>query len=513
MKKSEHFIVLSNISVLPFFVPVLQEKMKNHGVIENVTYIPFQVYKKVDYRNNLKNADVIIVWLNLEMLLPEIHNGIPDSIWKKQKIEDVQKLCLDLADDIALYSNAKIFWLLFEDYSLHLPVVTGCRGNLFVEKINISLQENMAEDITFIDLKRLIADLGIGESFSVKNKYRWNFPYSKLLVITVADEIQKQYFIENGISKKCLILDCDNVLWGGILSEDGIENIRLGSSGLGLEYQEFQRFVLSLYYRGVILTICSKNDLADVLQVFREHSGMILQEKHIACFQVNWKNKTDNIRRIAENLNIGMDSMVFVDDSSLELEAVKTILPEVTVIRYDRERMYREFSCFHLKENLDYKEVIKRNETYRAERYRRQIREKCDNYRDYLSSLEMKVDIHRVQPVEYGRMVELTQRTNKCTNGVRCTISEIKKWISCEAVHLYTVTLRDKFSDLGIVGAFGIQNNKLILFSLSCRALGREIEAKMLSCIQEKYRITAFDFIDTGKNENIKRLFQEIFSE
>ena len=140
-------------------------------------------------------------------------------------------------------------------------------------------------------------------------------------------EIQKQYFIEQGITKKCLVLDCDNVLWGGILSEDGIENIKLGGSGFGRTYQDFQRFVLSLYYHGVILAVCSKNDLPDVMNMFHEHSEMILKEEHIACFQVNWENKPDNIRRIAETLNIGLDSMVFLDDSPVEIEAVKSILP------------------------------------------------------------------------------------------------------------------------------------------------------------------------------------------
>jgi len=513
MRRLQDITVISNICVEPFFVPMLQKRFQKQKENVSVIAVRYQEYRLSEHSTSLKEADIVIVWLNLEILLPEMHNGVPDGIWKEQKVEEVQMLCRKLADDISLHSNAKIFWLLFEDYFFHLPVATGHRGNLFVEKINVSLQEDLSEDITFIDLKHLIADLGIGEVFSVKNKYRWNFPYSRSLAITVADEIQKQYCIEHGISKKCLVLDCDNVLWGGVLSEDGMENIRLGSGGFGLEYQEFQRFVLSLYYRGVILTICSKNDLADVLQVFREHSGMILQEEHIACFQVNWENKPDNIRQIAEKLNIGMDSMVFVDDSSLELEAVKAILPEVTVIRYDRERMYREFSCFHLKENPDYKEVIKRNETYRTEMYRQEIKEKCDSYSDYLSALEMKVDIHEVQPAEFGRIAELTQRTNKCTNGVRCAVSDIKEWAVCKDVHLYTVTLADKFSDMGIVGTFGVRDSKLFLFSLSCRALGRELEDKMLNHIQERYRVTGFDFIDTGKNENIKMIFREIFPE
>jgi len=510
MGKTQQFVVLSNISVEPFFIPFLKEKILEQGILDKITYVSYQEYMEGDYLDVLKDADAIIVWLNLEILLPEMHNGIPSCYRNEQEIQD---LCHNMIEYISLHMKTKIFWVLFEDYFLHLSMAIGHRVNQFVEKVNWKLREELSEDITFIELKYLIAELGIERSFSAKNKFRWNFPYTKYLSLAVADEIYKQYLIENGISKKCLVIDCDNVLWGGILSEDGMENLKLGNNGLGWEYQEFQRFLLALYYRGVILAISSKNDLTDVLQVFHKHSGMILKEEYIACFQVNWENKPDNIRQIAEKLNIGMDSMVFVDDSSLELEAVKAILPEVTVIRYDRERMYREFSCFHLKENPDYKEVIKRNETYRTEMYRQEIKEKCDSYSDYLSALEMKVDIHEVQPAEFGRIAELTQRTNKCTNGVRCAVSDIKEWAVCKDVHLYTVTLADKFSDMGIVGTFGVRDSKLFLFSLSCRALGRELEDKMLNHIQERYRVTGFDFIDTGKNENIKMIFREIFPE
>lgn len=513
MERLQHIVVLSNISAELFFGSALQENFLKQGSEGRVTFIPYQEYGKADCQEVVQHATAIVVWLNLEILLPEIHNGVLDGMWKEQKAEEIQILCRVLAEHIALCSNAKIFWLLFEDYFLHLPVAIGHRGNLFVEKINGRLREDLSEDITVIDLKYLIAELGIDISFSAKNKFRWNFPYSKSLARMVADEIQKQYFIENGISKKCLVLDCDNVLWGGILSEDGMENIRLGSSGLGLEYQEFQRFVLSLYYRGVLLAISSKNDLADVLQVFCQHSGMILKEEHIVCFQVNWENKPDNIRKIAEKLNIGMESIVFVDDSSLEIEAVKTILPEVTAIRYDRERMYREFSCFHLKENPNYQEVIKRNNTYRTESYRQEIKQKCDSYREYLSALEVKVDIHDTQPTEYGRIAELTQRTNKCTNGVRCTVTDIREWVASTEMHMYTVTFADKFSDMGIVGAFGIWDNKLILFNLSCRVLGLEIEDKILNYIQERYQVAEYEFRDTGKNECLKRLLEDSFHE
>ena len=136
MRRLQNITVISNICVEPFFVPMLQERFQKQKENVWVIAVPYQEYRQSEHLLSLKETDIAIVWLNLEILLPEIHNGVTDRIWKEQKAEEIQILCRDMAEYIALYSNAKIFWLLFEDYFLHLPVATGHRGNLFVEKIN-----------------------------------------------------------------------------------------------------------------------------------------------------------------------------------------------------------------------------------------------------------------------------------------------------------------------------------------------------------------------------------------
>ena len=333
----------------------------------------------------------------------------------------------------------------------------------FIDRINVILNESIEENDTYVDLKTIIAKLGIERAFDNKGKYRWNTPYSRDLLQEVASEVHKQYLICNGITKKCVVLDCDNVLWGGILSEDGIEGIQLGNSGLGRPYQEFGRFMLNLYYHGIIIAICSKNDKSDVLRVFREHDEMILREKHIACFCVNWDNKAYNIKAIAETLNIGLDSMVFIDDSDFEVQAVKMLLPEVTAIKYERDSVYGELSCFNLKSNIDIEKVRVRNLTYRTNELRKNLRSELSSFEEYLNALEMKVD----------------------TNGRRYTAQQIKDKLS-NGYELYSVSLSDKFSDLGLVGAIGLDGNTLDLFSLSCRALGRNVEEIMINFIRDK---------------------------
>lgn len=440
----------------------------------------------------------IVIWLNYDFL------NFPIESVGQQIYNDIIMSLERLIIGISECSNAKIIWFLFEDYYQRTSLVTGHRYNQnnFVDKINIHLTDITEDDISFIDLKSIISEVGVINSYDQIGKYRWNAPYSKAL-IKIAVQSKTKHF---------LVMYCDNVLWGGILSEDGVENLKLGGSGFGRAYQDFQRFVLSLYYHGVILAVCSKNDLSDVLTMFRKHNEMILKEEHIACFQVNWNNKTDNIKKIANTLNIGLDSIVFVDDSPLEIEAVKAILPEVITILYERDTMYELFSCFNLKSNTNTVDIEKRNETYHTNQTREVLKSKYESYADYINALEIKIDIHEATLIEFSRISELTQRTNKCTNGIRYTVAEIKERITSGNVTLYSLSISDRFSDLGLVGAVEVQGDSLTLFSLSCRVLGRDIESKMLTYITDRHQITSVKFKSTGKNEDVKTILLKTFT-
>jgi FkbH-like protein len=475
-------------------------------------HIPYNEQDNNKYRKLFNELNLIIVWLDIETSNPNIYRTLfYPSVANADIVDDAVTLCTKLYADISAHPGICILWFSFEDYFTKLPSVIGHQYSSLVDEINAKLSNILKYDVCFIDLKRIIAEVGIDNTYDPKGKYRWNAPYSKMLIEAAVKEMYKQYLIERGITKKCLVLDCDNVLWGGILSEDGIENIKLGESGFGRPYQDFQRFVLSLYYHGVILAICSKNDLSDVMTMFHEHSEMILKEENIAYFQVNWENKPDNIKRIAESLNVSLDSMVFIDDSPVEIDAVKSILPEVRTILYERDSVYDKLSCFNLKSNINIADIEKRNETYRTNQSREALKSQYNNYDEYITDLEITIDIHEALPVEYSRISELTQRTNKCTNGKRYTVAEIKERVTHENVKLYSVSVCDRFSDLGLVGVLEVERNSLTLFSLSCRALGRWIENKLLAFIASKYHIRNIEFNPTGKNGDVKALFSKYF--
>lgn len=509
-KKIISIAVLSNIIFEPHFEHLIKAQFSSLHIV--IYPIPYGEHLTKEYKKQLAGSDIVIVWLNYESLFSDWLNLIYSQQTTEQEVTDeVTNLCRKLHTDISSLLSVRILWFSFEDYYLPLTYITGYTyvGNELIDRINTRIYDALRDKVSFIDLKRLIAEVGIDNTYDPKGKYRWYAPYSKALIEAAVKEIYKQYLIGKGITKKCLVLDCDNVLWGGILSEDGIENIKLGGSGFGHAYQDFQRFVLSLYFHGVILAVCSKNDLSDVMTMFHDHNEMILKEEHIACFKVNWKNKPDNIKQISEILNIGLDSMVFVDDTPAEIEAVKTILPEVTTVLYERDTVCEQLSCFNLKSDVNKIDIKKRNETYRTNQSREALKSQYHSYSDYINALEMKIDIHEATPIEFSRISELTQRANKCTNGKRYTVAEIKERVNTDNVTLYSIAVSDRFSDLGLVGAFEVEGDIITLLCLSCRALGRNLEKKMLEFLMITHCINKINYFSTGKNNNFMSLFAD----
>ena len=509
-KRSFELTIVSNLPIEPFLVPSINRIFEQNGIRIRIATVNYDEYCSAESLQRFAESDFIVILLNFENAYPGLLDG--DSTTGVSEIVnfELEKARLIRAS-VSENSNASVLWFGYEDWQWNSSVVLGSQYALngLVDKINAQIREELGSKITFIDTKRVIASIGIPNAYSTKNKYRWNYPYSQLLSEKIGLEIYKQYLITHGITKKCIVIDCDNVLWGGILSEDGFENIKLSSSGLGKPYQDFQRYLLMLHHHGVILTVCSKNDESDVLKVFREQSDMVLREEHIACFRVNWNTKAENLREIAATLNIGLDSMVFIDDSNFEVESIRSVLPEVTAVQYRRDSIYEALSCFNLKRDIDAAAVKQRHDAYKTDEYRRELKKHCQTFDEYLASLDMKVDIHEATPIEYARISELTQRTNRITNGIRYTVEELKAYVTKPEFKLYSVKASDRFSDLGIVGAIAIEGDELQLFSLSCRALGRDAEITMLNWIKERHKIIKYRFSNTSKNDEIKAILKE----
>jgi len=293
--------------------------------------------------------------------------------------------------------------------------------------------------------------------------------------------------------KKCIILDLDNTLWGGIIGEDGIGGIKLGPTPEGRPFMDFQKHLLSLFQRGVLLAIASRNNLEDALKAMREHPHMVLREEHFASMRINWDDKISNIKAIAEEINIGLDSMIFIDDDKTNRERVKKALPEVLVVDlpedpalYARTLMeIDDFSTLQLTE-----EDRKRGEAYTAQRHRADLRKGAD-LSDYLESLKTVVKIGVANPATIGRIAQLTQKTNQFNMTTKRYLeADIVRKAESGHFLILSLGLKDKFEDMGIIGVAIVETAadawRIDNFLMSCRAIGRKAEEAFLAGILTK---------------------------
>lgn len=505
------FVVITNLTLEPYLSKILKKQFLNSNV--NVRYVRFEDYLSYDSKQLIKNADMIILWVDLSVLYPDLSLKILNGESSLHgTVNELVLMFVTVIEHIQQMTSKEIIVFSQDYYQDKTNVFFGniVQQNNFLEIVDNKIKKKILSLTTMIDLSRIMAKLGIDNCYNDINTYRWGGKYSDTLIQVVAEDIYKQYLVKNGITPKCIVLDCDNVLWGGILSEDGFENLELSEQGEGRRYQDFQRFILNLHYRGIILAIVSKNDYDDIEYMFQHHSAMIIKPEHIACYMVNWNNKSDNILSIAKSLNIGLDSIVFVDDSLFEVNLIKSTLPDVKTILYTNDsEVYSKFSFFNLPEIINTEEIIKRINTYRVNQEREKLKISSPTYENYLKELKTVISIKRTSKTEIKRLSELSQRTNQCTNGVRFTSNDlVQLFCDCHS-SIYSVHVEDKYGDLGLVGAIIVQENTLKLFCLSCRALGRKIENDMVVYLNKNHKITEIDFVLTKKNDCFTDLFDE----
>ena len=458
--------IISNIC----FEPYLKSSFsKAFGCNVKTSY----VYLNNIYEVRTIDADFVLLHISIEEFAERTKTIYLNAFSKK---------CEEIYNTIQGKTNAQILWLGFEDYCLKYHFVYGRVLPFYglADRLNISAYEVIQSTDTFIDFKRIIAEVGIKDSYNDRGKYRWNSPYTEKLINEIANEVHNQYCVTFCKTKKCLVLDCDGVLWDGILNEDGIDGINISR-----KYADFQNFVLHMYNSGVILCLCTKNDEDILVDGFKNHSGMILKEKHFSVIKANYNSKVENIKEISYLLNISTDSIVFIDDSENEIQEMHTFLPEVKSILFNPYSVYEELSCFKLNED-----TLKMAEI-RVANYRQ--KEKSSHSFDCNGITEIHVAIES----ELKRISELTMRTNQRTNGRRFTVGNLKS----SGSNIFAVYYRDSVSDYGLIGAIAVKNYTLELFSLSCRVIGKGIEKKMTDYLKRNYTIKEISYIDTKKNK------------
>ena len=448
---------------------------------------------------------------------------------RKQFVQTKSDEIINLAKTLVKKSNSKLILSNFSIPSYSPIGINETREEFGLHDMVRSLNQNikiglrLEPEIFIYDLNSFVTKFGENNVFNYKQFFYGDIRISLHCIPYLAEELIGYVTAVLGLSKKCLVLDLDNTLWGGIIGEDGIEGIKLGDDPVGRSYVEFQHNLLALNQRGILLAINSKNNFDDAIQVINEHPNMVLKQDNFACVRINWNDKVANMKEISDELNIGLDSMVFVDDDPVNIEYVSSNLPEISSIHmpadncHDNSRYLKSISpLFNVLKITD--EDKARNRMYLEQRKRTELKTQVGNLDEFLKQLNISVDIKNADDFTIPRISQLTLKTNQFNLTTRRYQEEdIRKFAQNSEKIVGCAQIQDKFGDNGITGAYIINKDNeqqwtIDTFLLSCRVIGRGIEDGVLCHIIEKARKDGIsqvrgEYIKTEKNQPAENLF------
>lgn len=367
---------------------------------------------------------------------------------------------------------------------------------MMTQAVNTGLGQAAGTAVSIVDCERLSALIG---------KQRWCDPrywnMSKQAVALDALPLLARHTAaviaaDLGLSRKCLVLDLDNTLWGGVIAEDGLAGIQLGQSAEGEAFVAFQEYLLKLRRKGVILAVCSKNNHTDAIQPFQQHPEMRLKLHDIALFVANWSSKPENIRTIADTLQLGLDSLVFVDDNPVEREIVRKFLPQVDVLPMPEDPAYyvRALSQYLLLETASMTpEDGERTAQYQARAHIKALEASANSIEDFYHSLQMQAIVTPFEETQLPRIAQLLGKTNQFNLTTRRHgMPQLEAFVrDTSYVHL-ALRLRDRYADHGLVSVMIARRDGCLLdidtWLMSCRVIGRTVETTMLEHVCRRAR-------------------------
>ena len=376
------------------------------------------------------------------------------------------------------------------------------------------------ERVRLFDLHGMMLKTGLTKAHDARKWMLYRQPYTEEFWAEIGRMVGRILSAEKTSPKKCVVLDLDNTLWGGIVGEDGIEGIQLGEEFPGRAYRDFQRHLLCLKRKGVLLAVASKNNPDDAYEVFDKHDAMVLSRTDIAAFEIHWDSKVESLKRIARTLNIGVDSLVFVDDSPKEIGEVMERLPEVTCVTVPEElahlpALLAETDYFDFAEVTD--EDRQRTEMIAADNLRRQTQDTMSE-EEFRRTLNLRINVFQAQRQHLGRVTQLINKTNQFNlTTIRRTHDEVEALANSADAVVLGMDIQDKYGDYGLVGVSILkkENRRCIIDTLlmSCRVLGRGAEEALIASIIEAATSLECDelrgkYIPTPKNSMVKDLYE-----
>ena len=538
--KTNNFDKKINVGILASFSlngleETLRVKSAQKGIDCRIYVGDYNQYNQEIFKSNSRlfqfNPQLTFLILDIRHILGELYFS-PYSIsaserkeFVETKVDEIKKLVeafLDNSNSKLVITNFQI--PVYSPYGINEQKEDFGMKQLVYEINNKIRHELKDQPLVFIyDFNEFVMKFGEYNVFNYQDYFFGDIKISIDYIPKFADELLGYVNAVMGITKKCIVLDLDNTLWGGIIGEDGFDNIKLGDDAVGRSFVEFQKRLLALNQRGIILAINSKNNFEDAMEVIKKHPSMILREDNFACMKINWDDKVTNLQEISKELNIGLDSMVFFDDDLINQEFVKTSLPEVLVVELPNDSSQfaqiitkmKEFDVLKITE-----EDVKRNEMYLVQKKRTELKNKIVDFDEFLKQMNIEVNIKKADSFTIPRISQLTLKTNQFNlTTKRYQQEEISSFSSDKDRIVECVQVSDKFGDNGITGVYIIEKKDskewiIDTFLLSCRIMGRKVEEAMLYQIIEKAKNLGIKkikgkFIPTKKNKPAENFYSD----
>ena len=501
-----------SIASTSFVPPKLEawSTLRKHGKIKFLNY--------GDISNFKEYGDVEISIIFLKDFIDYYDDSKNKLTKNKKKIDKIIELLLSKKKNYKNYiiSLSEYFYTNSIESSKKIRQTKELK-EYFIKKIYTFI--NNKNNFFFLDIDEVFSNYGFVNCFDQRNFFLSRCYLSYFGIEKLAYHLSHIILRIYNSNKKVLILDCDNTLWGGILGEDGSDNILIGQDGLGSAFLEFQRAIIKIKNRGVILVLASKNNKSDVEKVFKYHKSMHIKHNDITTYKVNWNEKFKNILELSQDLFLGINSFVFWDDNPIERKKVKLNLKEVEVVEPNKDISEWAKQLLELpslsKFNI-FKDDLNKTRQYKNREKFLNEKKIFKNEREYLSSINIKPKIIKLSNSNISRAEQMTMKTNQFNvNTKRLNIHELKKINSKKDVFL--VNLKDDYGEHGIVSLVILGETKdstiIELFHMSCRVIGRYLENWILEKIREKTikkkrKNIIVEYIKTERNDIALKFLQ-----
>jgi len=509
-ENSIKILIVSN-NTYDFIVPHLSVACLRNGLSPEITVLPYgdtvaQLLNGIK-EGKYKQFDYVLIALDKNNL------QITDELNQKTDSKVLEKSLNEISSIIGVIDNNFEAKIIIQSFILDSENLFGLMENhiartknKIIEEINLNLIELCKKtNNLFFDLENLVKNIG-SLNWQDQRMYYWaKLPFNTNYVDIYCSKLINLVIADKGLSKKALILDLDNTLWGGVIGDDGIDGIKASiGDPVGEAFLNFQSYCKRLKNRGVLLCVCSKNSTENAILPFKDNPDMFLKEEDFIVFKANWNNKADNIKEIALELNIGLDSLVFVDDNPIERNLVREFLPEVEVPEIPSEVSYfpEIISAAGYFESIRFsKDDIKRANDYKSNKEREILKSSSTDISHYLKSLEMVSKMSNVNLKNLTRPVQLMLKTNQFNlTNIRRDEKKVIDLINNPEVSILQFRLKDKFAENGIVSVLILikegEDLHLDTWVMSCRVFGRTLEFFIFDRV-----------IELAKELKVKRLF------